>query len=152
MTMKTDEAYHSKQVDEVLSSVSSDEANRIEHRMLLAAKIHDAMKAKGFTKIAFAGRMKKKPSVITKWLSGTHNFTTDTLFDIEEVLGIDLVNVKEKPTQETMHFQFFANDVCVRQSPISLGGSMSFSNYSFLCTASGLAYRAKGSIKSEKTE
>lgn len=64
-------------------------------QMMLAAKIQDAMKEKGFNNSRFAQLMDQHPSVISKWLSGTHNFTTDTLFDIEAILGISLVMVTE---------------------------------------------------------
>ena len=66
--------------------------------MMLAAKIDDAIKAKGWTKKEFAAEMSKSPSEISKWLSGLHNFTSDTLFDISGKLCIDLLNLdKQKP-------------------------------------------------------
>ena len=68
---------------------------KIKKQMMLAAKIQDAIKEKGLNNSRFAQLMDQHPSVISKWLSGTHNFTTDTLFDIEEVLGICLVVVTE---------------------------------------------------------
>ncbi len=36
---------------------------------------------------------KTNPSEITRWLSGTHNFTTDTLIDLQRVLDINLLDV-----------------------------------------------------------
>ncbi|MBK9336732.1 MAG: helix-turn-helix transcriptional regulator [Lewinellaceae bacterium] len=52
---------------------------RTENRMLLSVKIQDAMTAKGIGKKQLAEMMGQSPSVITKWLSGGHNFTVDTL-------------------------------------------------------------------------
>jgi transcriptional regulator with XRE-family HTH domain len=37
--------------------------------------------------------MGKSPTVISEWLSGERNFTVDTLTDIEEVLGVQLLDV-----------------------------------------------------------
>ena len=34
------------------------------------------------TKLAFAKIMKKDPSIISRWLSGSHNFTIETLCEI----------------------------------------------------------------------
>lgn len=68
-------------------------------QMLLAAKIQDAIKAKGFNNARFAELMDQHPSVISKWVSGTHNFTTDTLFDIEDKLNISLVVAGEQQTK-----------------------------------------------------
>ena len=61
-------------------------------RMRLAITIADAIAQSGFTQKEFAERMNKKPSEISKWLSGTHNFTIDTLYDISRELGITLID------------------------------------------------------------
>ena len=60
-------------------------------KMILAARIADLMEAKGWTKSEFARKVDQEPSVITKWLSGTHNFTQDTLADIAAVFGLNAV-------------------------------------------------------------
>jgi hypothetical protein len=36
--------------------------------------------------------MKKSTTVISEWLSGERNFTTDTLMDIEDALGVRLLD------------------------------------------------------------
>jgi len=95
--MNKAEEYTSPIIDEILSSISPTDLYRTEQRMLLAAKIADAIKIKGWKNIDLANKMKKNPSEISKWLSGTHNFTIDTLSDIEMILGIQLLNTGEKP-------------------------------------------------------
>jgi len=64
--------------------------------MRVASIIADALTAKGMEKKQFAQKVGRKPSEITKWLSGTHNFTLYTLTDIEQVLNIKLVIHKRK--------------------------------------------------------
>jgi transcriptional regulator with XRE-family HTH domain len=54
-----------------------------------------AEKARGWNQNQFAEAMGKQPSEISKWLSGTHNFTAETLWDIEDQLGIELIALKE---------------------------------------------------------
>ena len=71
--------------------------------MILAAKIDDGIKAKGWRKLDLANKLNKKPSVITKWISGTHNFTIDTLWDIEKLLEINLIRLDE-PKKDTVIF------------------------------------------------
>lgn len=86
-----------KLIEELLDSISPKESLRIEKRMLLAAKIGDAMKAKGWKKKDLLLAMgKKNQSEITRWLSGTHNFTCDLLTDLGTVLDTDFLNL-EKP-------------------------------------------------------
>ncbi|MBK8922648.1 MAG: helix-turn-helix transcriptional regulator [Saprospirales bacterium] len=73
--------------------------------MMLAAKIEDAMTAKNIGKKQLAEMMGQRPSVITKWLSGKHNFTVDTLTDIQRVLGVRLLALEEK-THPEITFKF----------------------------------------------
>lgn len=61
-------------------------------RMLLAVKIADAMKNAGYSQKEFSQIMGKSETVISEWLSGERNFTVDTLVDIEDALGIQLLN------------------------------------------------------------
>ena len=62
----------------------------VARRMRIAAQIADAMDAAGIGKKQLAEKMGKCPSEITKWLSGTQNFTSDVLAEISQVLGIEI--------------------------------------------------------------
>lgn len=64
---------------------------RTRNRIRQAALIIQGLRDKGWNRVELAAKLGKKPSVITRWLSGTHNFTTDTLSDIQEILGIQLL-------------------------------------------------------------
>lgn len=91
------EEYSSSLIEEIFESISPKEEKRIKSKMLLSAKIEDAMKAKGWNKTKLLKATgQKNASVATKWFSGTHNFTFDTLFDIQEALGIKLLNSTEE--------------------------------------------------------
>lgn len=69
-------------------------------KMMIAVRIAEAMQAKQWkNKDLLAAVGKDNPSVITKWLSGTHNFTTETLVEIESALGISLLNLEEKKSE-----------------------------------------------------
>lgn len=104
--MKQIEEIDSSIISEILNEISPIEAEKTEKRMLLAAKIDDAVKAKSWNRTDFAREMNKEPSVITKWLSGTHNFTFDTLLDIQRILDINLINLDEKLKEQefVQHF------------------------------------------------
>ena len=103
---KTAEKYESDLLSELLSEISPQEQAKTNKRMLLAARIDDAMKAKGWKKGDLAREMNKQPSIITRWLSGTNNFESDTLFELEDKLGIKLINVEEKQREQILHFHF----------------------------------------------
>jgi ribosome-binding protein aMBF1 (putative translation factor) len=70
-----------------------------DRRMGLAVKIADTLRSRGITNQEFAFMMGKKPSEVTRWLSGTHNFTTETLWQMERVLKIQLL--VSSPAEET---------------------------------------------------
>lgn len=95
-------------ISEILNSASSFEVNRVETKMMIAAKISNALKEKGWRKKDLMNAMgKKNPSEITRWLSGTHNFTTDLLSDLSLVLGVNLLNVddhKEESIRYIYHY------------------------------------------------
>ena len=96
--------YNSSILDEIYDSITPDEFEKVGKRMSLAARIGDGIIAKGWKKSDFAKAMKKQPSEISKWLSGTHNFTADTLFDIEVVLNIKLVSVDDMPKEQISNY------------------------------------------------
>ena len=87
----------SKLIEDFLKKIPNSEYEKTKKRMLLAAKIKDAMLKEDINNTELAEKMgRKNVSQVTKWLSGTHNFTTDLLFELEEVLKITLVNTSDK--------------------------------------------------------
>ena len=83
-------------LDTVLSNIDKKRAKNMERRMMLAVKIAEGIKRKGLSQKEFAEKMCKRPSEISKWLKGDHNFTTSTLFDIEDVLDIHIMDLNEQ--------------------------------------------------------
>lgn len=86
---------------------------KTEKNMLLAVRIDKAIKRMSYNKGEFASVMKVQPSVITKWLSGTHNFTIDTLFEIESALDITLIQTVEKAALQTITTMYTVQIVSV---------------------------------------
>lgn len=82
--------YNSSKLQKLLDEVTPLEMEQTKVKMQLAARIEDFMRAKGWNKSQFAEKVGKNPSEITKWLSGTQNFTTDVLTEIGSSLGVEL--------------------------------------------------------------
>ena len=82
---------------------------QIETKFNLASALESLLKNKGISKSEFAARMGKSPSEISKWMSGKHNFTIDTLLEIAHALKVDITELlKHKPepllkTKVTVH-------------------------------------------------
>ncbi len=102
--MSKAENYESDILNEIYDEISPSELKKVEKRMLLAQKISEGIKANGWRKIDFARALNKRPSEVTKWLSGTHNFNSDTLFAIEEILGIELITTESQPKEQISTF------------------------------------------------
>jgi transcriptional regulator with XRE-family HTH domain len=83
--------YTSPLIEQIYEGISQNTFDFVANRMQLALRINEAIKAKNWSQKQFAEMMGKRPSEISRWLSGTHNFTTDTLWHIEQVLDIRLL-------------------------------------------------------------
>jgi ribosome-binding protein aMBF1 (putative translation factor) len=92
--------HFSEEVEEIKRLITPERREQSKKRMLLAARIDDKIRERGLSNQEFAYMMGKKPSEISKWLSGTHNFTTETLWEIERVLNIQLVAGPISPSRE----------------------------------------------------
>lgn len=101
----------------LLSQIDEKEYERVKSRMGLAAKISDALAKKGMKQSELAEKLGKKPSEISKWLSGTHNFTHDILVDIQSILGIELLNIK---LDKIVTSEYVAKPIVVHINPIPL--------------------------------
>ena len=62
------------------------------NRMMVAAKIADAMRSSGMNQKQLAQKMGKTESEVSEWLSGDRNFTLDTLTEIEHTLNVSLLD------------------------------------------------------------
>lgn len=88
MNKKTARKYTSPVTNQLLAEITPVEKLQTNTKMTLAARLDDLITARGWGKSEFAEKVNKNPSEITKWLSGTQNFTIDTLAEIGVVLNM----------------------------------------------------------------
>lgn len=118
------EEYTSPVLDDILNSISETKQKNIDRKMALAAKIYDAMNAKGWNRKTFAEKLGKEQSEITRWLSGTHNFTAESLWNIGDTLGIDLLPVhSRKETVVEVQYQPIIIPVSISNSDNWIGNN-----------------------------
>ena len=65
----------------------------IELSFAISNKIDALMKERGLSKKQFADQIGKRPSEITRWLSGQHNLTLSTLAMLSAFFGQSIINV-----------------------------------------------------------
>lgn len=81
-------------IDNWLNDNGSPEVSRLVKRNLaIADRVSHILKERDINRSTFAEMLGKKPSEITKWLSGTHNLTMKSVDKMEAVLGVDLLQV-----------------------------------------------------------
>lgn len=106
--------YKSDITTELLSAITPVEKKQIANKMSLALRLEDLITSRGWGKSEFAERVNKNPSEITKWLSGTHNFTIDILSEIALALSIpitELFSPKQIQVINKAHFVISVKEV-----------------------------------------
>lgn len=99
--MNNQDDYKSDILDQLDESGNPIRRARLPKRMQLAYKIANALDAMDWNNKELTKKLGKKyQSQITKWLKGDHNFTVNTLSDIEEILGIKLLAVSDTADEE----------------------------------------------------
>lgn len=87
-------------IDNWLNDNGNPKVSRLVKRNLaIANRVSYILKEKNINRSAFAEMLGKKPSEVTKWLSGTHNLTMKSVDKMEAVLGVDLIQVVQNIQQ-----------------------------------------------------
>lgn len=83
---------NNSKISTILNGISESDQRKADNRMIIAAKIHDGMDVKNWSIDDLANACRKNNSTIENWLSGTHNFTVNTLTELEDILEINIFN------------------------------------------------------------
>lgn len=78
---------------QMVAAVPSDIKREVDLEVAISNRIYELMTKRGLSKVEFAQALGKRPSEITKWLSGQHNFTIRTLSILSTFFGEDLIKV-----------------------------------------------------------
>jgi len=123
--MKKAEEYKSPLIEQILAQVTPQQRDKVWLKMHLAVRIADLLKAKKLRKKDLAEACGLKgSSMVTKWLSGGHNFTVDTLVDISHALGVsvaELVRTEEEKVVFSTTVIVQAPALSQERQPMSLG-------------------------------
>ena len=65
----------------------------IEKNLAITEKVRLAMELKGWKSQDLAKQMGKKPSEVSKWLTGMQNLTLKSIIKMELALGVELINI-----------------------------------------------------------
>lgn len=124
--------YNSPLIQELLDEATPLELVQTNVKMQLAATIEELIRSKGWSKTKFASEMNKSQPEISKWLSGGHNFTVDTLVQISQVLGVEIaalfaqkqvkdVYINSFSASSYQYITYSTENYSVNEDPISYG-------------------------------
>ena len=78
---------------ELLGDISPEERAEARLSFQISNRLDFLMKEKGLSKKQLADAIGKRPSEITRWLSGEHNFTISTLAMLSSFFGKPIITV-----------------------------------------------------------
>ncbi|MDE6654360.1 MAG: helix-turn-helix transcriptional regulator [Muribaculaceae bacterium] len=81
---------------ELLSDISPEEKAEARLSFQISNRLDFLMKEKGLSKKQLADTIGKRPSEITRWLSGEHNFTISTLVMLSSFFGQPIITIALK--------------------------------------------------------
>lgn len=80
-------------LNEILGPIPTKVKTEIDLSCKISDRIDELMRSKGLSKKQFAEELGRRPSEITKWLSGQHNFTIATLSMLSTFFGQPIISV-----------------------------------------------------------
>lgn len=86
---------------EMLNKIPEESRRESELSYGIARRIHDILDRKRLSQADLAKKTGKTPAEVSRWMSGTQNFTVKTIALIESALGEKLISVNQyrKPSQ-----------------------------------------------------
>lgn len=85
---------------ECLAAIPEERKAEFDLSFAIATRIDEVLKRKGMTQRELAQRLGKRESEVSKWLTGRHNFTTNTIARISLALGAAIINVPSSSYSE----------------------------------------------------
>lgn len=131
-----------KVLEQIRKSIDSDIKAEVNLRFEIADRIAEILAEQKISQAHFARKMRKSESEISKWLSGTHNFTIDTIAHIQEKLSIKIIDVNttkisenferilnKAPLNQVLSFCTTDEKVSIIQIPVSCKNIFSGKNF-----------------------
>ena len=78
-------------LNQIRERTTPEQRKYVENNMDIVDYIHDLLAEKKMKPVDLAKAMNKKPAEISKWLSGTHNLTVQSISKIEAALEEDII-------------------------------------------------------------
>lgn len=106
-----------KRLEERRKKISNDVDIFVKQSFDIVDRIHEILVKQGKERKDLARLLGKSESEISKWMTGTHNFTINTLAKIQDVLGESIIQVtKEKQPERPLSVFISSPEYAMRPS------------------------------------
>ena len=78
---------------QMVATVPADIKREVDLEFAISNRIYELMTKRGLSKVEFAQALGKRPSEVTKWLNGQHNFTLRTISLLSAFFGEELISI-----------------------------------------------------------
>ena len=113
----------SPSINQILTNASPVKRTQNQNRIEIACRIDDLIKEKGYKNYtAFACKMGRQPAELSKWLSGTHNFTLDTLSEIAFHLEIPFAHLLQEQKVQVVYqtkYEVVVPQITIQNNPFN---------------------------------
>ncbi|MCB0782398.1 MAG: helix-turn-helix transcriptional regulator [Flavobacteriales bacterium] len=79
----------------------------VQKNMDIAQQVRVYLEAQGLTQKEFAQRLGKQPSEVSRWLSGLHNLTLESITKMEAELNADIIMTPDRARDRFNHVTYF---------------------------------------------
>lgn len=83
-----------KMVEQLVAAIPPEQKKQFELSNDISDRLDAIMKERGISQRALARMTGKRPSEVTRWLSGQHNFTLATIAKLSVALNHDFVRIE----------------------------------------------------------
>ena len=102
--LKKVESIEIPSIDRVLANTPAESKNFISKALEISHEISLVLAERGLNQKYLAEKLNKAEPEISKWLSGTHNFTIRTITSIETALGQEILVSPHKVRRNIIHY------------------------------------------------
>jgi len=99
----------------------------IKKNLAIAEQVNSILRQRGWNQKIFAEKLEKETSEVSKWLSGLHNLTLQSITKMESVLGEDIITTPLEASEKYREIQYIVFKVYARPNEVGSEGNQDYS-------------------------
>lgn len=108
-------------VNRIRARIKPEQRIYVKKNLAISDQVYSILDHKGWSQKEFATRLGKEPSEISKWLSGLHNLTLQSITKMESVLGEDVIITPKEACNKYEQIRYVVLRVYAKSNAFSSG-------------------------------